>query len=236
MSIGIGSPDTKLRTENYSPEDIEKACRWLEEIEEAFGSALKTSQRYERTVKDPNAVIHLDAEAEIRGGKKGVQTLHNRLRRICDQHLKLKPGTRDRLSWALYGKGSFENLVENISMLTTNLVELFPSEVDTQKELCQLEIKDLDPDSLTLLNEVIGQEDKILRATLNAEAEKCPNLYSNIEVTDHFRGHFGDNIGPGGASRKTTFSGIKAGGNAVAHFGHNFCMQGRTNFDSTQQN
>ncbi|QKX55938.1 uncharacterized protein TRUGW13939_03037 [Talaromyces rugulosus] len=236
MSIGIGSPETKLQTENYSPEDIETACRWLEEIQEAFGSALKTSQRYERTVKDPDAVIHLDVEAEIRGGKKGFQTLHNRLRRICDQRLNLKPGTRDRLSWALYGKGSFENLVENISMLTTNLVELFPSKVGTQKELCQFEIKDLDPDSLTLLDKAIGQEDKILRATLDAEAEKWPNLYSNIEVTEHFRGHFGDNIGPGGASRRTIFSGIRAGGNAVAHFGHNVRMQGRTDFDSTQQN
>jgi hypothetical protein len=78
------------------------------------------------------------------------------------------------------GKGSFENLVENISMLTTNFVELFPSKVGTQNELCQLEIKDLDPDSLTLLDKASGQEDKILRATLDAKAKKWPNFYSNI--------------------------------------------------------
>ncbi|CDM35008.1 unnamed protein product [Penicillium roqueforti FM164] len=41
-------------------------------------------------------------------------------------HGRLKPRKRDRVAWALYKRGNYENLVENISDLVNNLVELFP--------------------------------------------------------------------------------------------------------------
>ena len=133
----------------------------------------------------------------------------------------MKPRKRDRLGWALYRKGNFENLIENISDLTTNLVDLFPSTVDSQKELCKSEVNGLGGGSLALLDKAIGEEDSILKSIILDEVRQRPNIFSNIEVLDNFRGHFGDNVAAGENSRSGIYTRLKAGGSAVVHFGSN---------------
>jgi hypothetical protein len=232
ISMGIESPETKLCSDDYNDEDIKKAYHWLKEIKNAFDSAIETSARYRTTAK-PDKLHLLDTDAEIRKGSNALQALHNNMHRL--NYERVKPRKRDRISWALYRKGNFENLIENISDLTNNLVDLFPSTIDAQKQLCKNEVKDMDIPSLALLDKAIGVEDEILKPILQAEVEQRPNFFSNIDVRDHFRGHFGDNVAPGENSRSGLYSHINAGGDAVAHFGSNIGnFQGKTVFDSPQ--
>jgi hypothetical protein len=229
-SMGIDGPDTKLRSGAYSEDEIKKAYHWLTEIRKAFDSAMETSFRYKRTVK-PDKLQLLDTDAEIHKQSGSLQMIHTRIRTINDK--RVKPRKRDRVAWALYRKGNFENLLESISDLTNNLVELFPSTVESQRQMCKEEVQDLDVAALALLNKAVGDEDAILAPILRAEAERRPNVFSNIDVRDDFRGHFGDNVAPGEKSRSGLYSDIIGGGSATAHFGSNIGnFQGRTVFDS----
>ncbi|EED20663.1 conserved hypothetical protein [Talaromyces stipitatus ATCC 10500] len=227
-ALGIDGPDAKLVIEGDSDEEkVNKAYHWLNEIKRAFDSAMETSLRFTTTAK-PEKLQLLENGEQIRKGSNALQKLHEKMRNISDE--RVKPRKRDRVSWALYRKGNYENLVENISMLTSKLVELFPSAVDAQKRLCQGEIREIEPESLDLLGNAIGEEDEIFKQAVKVELAKGPNLFTNIAVTDHFRGHFGNNIAAGEASAARA-----AGGNAVAHFGSNIGKyKGKTVFDTSQ--
>ncbi|KAF2470475.1 uncharacterized protein BDR25DRAFT_343192 [Lindgomyces ingoldianus] len=62
------------------------------------------------------------------------------------------------------------------------------------------------------------------------------DLFSDIEVQDNFVGHFGHNLAPGESSAGATFTGIKAGGHAFAHFGHTIGnFKGKTMYDGRQE-
>jgi hypothetical protein len=120
----------------------------------------------------------------------------------------------------------------SVSILTNNLVELFPSAAGIQKQLCEGEVRGLDNSSLTLLEGAVGKENKMLLAAIRAEAERAPNFYSDVEVGGRFSGHFGDNVAAGEMSRRKIFTNIRAGESAVVHFGDNIGnYQGRTVHD-----
>jgi hypothetical protein len=217
-SIGIQGPDSKLSIDAYSEEEVKVAYRWLNEIKKAFDSAIETSGKYGKTAK-PNRLQLLDTDQQLQQLGGPLHSVHSRMRKLIDT--RVKPRKRDQISWALYRKGAFETLIETISDLTDNLVNLFPSTVEVQEQLCREEVKDLDADSLALLNKAINGTDDMLQAILQLEAHQRPNFYGNIDVRDQFKGHFGDNVAPKESSRSNVFSNIRAGGNATAHFGNN---------------
>lgn len=229
-SMGIDSPETKLREENFNEEDIERAYRWLKEIERAFDSAIETSNRY-KSIAKPEKVQLLDTDVEVHNRSNFFQKLHYSMRKINEQ--RVRPRKRDRMAWALYRKTSFEWLIEETSELIHNLVGLFPSTIEMQKQLCKEEIQDLDTESLRLLNEVVEDEDELLKDVLRAEVR--PDVFSHIEVADHFRGHFGDNVASGENTRNKVYSHIKGGGNAIAHFGNTIGnFQGRMVYEEAR--
>jgi hypothetical protein len=219
QAMGISGPDTKLRTEDYNEEDLVKAFHWLSEIQRAFESAREMSSRYQTTTTRTDRLKILDTDVALKEGSGPLRSLHNRMRRVNDSRIKVR--TRDRISWALYRKGNFESLLENVSELINNLVELFPSAAQSQADLCREEVHDLDAGSLVLLDKTAGDDDELLRQILRAEVENRPNLFSKIEVRERFRGHFGDNVAAGEKSRSGIYSHIQAGGEAIAHFGNN---------------
>lgn len=216
-SMGIGGPETKFRSDGYDEEEVKTAYRWLLEIQQAFNSAMQTSARYGRIAK-PDKLQPLDTDAQLCKGSEALQTLHKHMRRIVDR--RVKPRVRDRITWALYQKGAFQNLIETISALTSQLVELFPPTHDAQKQMCKSEVGGLDRESLALLNEAIGDDDEMLKGVLRAEAQQRPNLFSNIEVKDYARGQYGDIVKEAASARSTVVRGVKAGGHSVTHFGN----------------
>jgi effector-binding domain-containing protein len=233
VAMGIDSPDTRLRAESYNEEEIKKAYHWLKEIKRSFDTAMETSVRYTTTAK-PDKLQVLDTDTEINKRSISLKALHEKMRNINDE--RMKPRKRDRIAWALYRKGSFENLIENIAELTTNLTELFPSTIDSQKELAKSEVGIMDTSSLRLLKEAIGEEDYVLRPVLQSEIEKRPNVFSDIKIQEQFLGQFGDNVAAGEESRSGHYTHIDAGGSAVAHFGSNIGnFRGRTIFDAVRK-
>jgi hypothetical protein len=231
--MGIENHDTKLRPENYNEEEIKKAYHWLKEIKRAFNAAIETSARYKSTAK-PDKLRVLDTDAEVNNSNDSLKALHEKMDKINGE--RVKPRKRDRITWALYRRGTFENLIENISEMTTNLVDLFPSTIDAQRELAKAEVGMIDTGALTLLGQAIGVEDEVLKPELLSEMQKRSNIFSNITISEQFVGQFGDNVAAGEQSRSGHYTRIKAGGNAVAHFGSNIGnFQGRTIFDSVRK-
>ncbi|KAJ3532881.1 hypothetical protein NM208_g8238 [Fusarium decemcellulare] len=225
-SMGIEGPESKLSADDYSEQEATMAYHWLSEIQRSFNSAFEISSRYGKTAK-PDKLQLLDTEQQLRKGSGALQAVHSHIRGCIDK--RIKPRKRDRISWAIYRKGAFQNLIETISSLVDNLIELFPAKLETQKQLCGDEVRDLDVDSLALLDKAAGDDDTMLQAILRIEAQQRPNFYTNIEVRDYFTGHFGDNVASTGPSRSAVYSNIRAGGHAVAHFGNNVGnYQGKT--------
>ena len=232
--MGIDGPDAKLSWDGYSEDDVKKAQRWLKKILDAFKQAIEASAEYEETAK-PDELQSLDPDTQMQKEGRRLSKLSAHMRALADK--RFKPRKRDRVSWALYRKGAFEALIDRISILTNNLVELFPSAAGTQKQLCEGEVKGLDKWSMTLLEGAIDEEDKMLLAAIRAEAEGAPNFYSDVEVGGHFRGHFGDNVAAGEMSRRKIFTRIRGGENAVVQFGDNIGnYQGRTVHDYVRVN
>ncbi|KAF4463115.1 small s [Fusarium albosuccineum] len=225
-SMGIEGPESKLSADDYSEQEAIIAYRWLNEIQRAFNSAFETSSRYGKTAK-PDKLQLLDTEQQLRNGSGALQAVHSHIRGCIDQ--RVKPRKRDRISWAIYRKGAFQNLIETVSTLVDSLIELFPAKLEAQKQLCSNEVKDLDVDSLALLDKAVGDNDTMLQAILRLEAQQRPNFYTNIEVRDHFTGQFGDNVTSTEATRSGVYSNIRGEGQAIAHFGNNIGnYQGKT--------
>jgi hypothetical protein len=221
VSMGIDSANSKLSASDFPEEEIIQAYHWLTEIKAAFDSAIATSSRYKNTAATkPDKLQTLDTETEI--GKQGdvsLQTLHQRFSTL--RRSRIKPRKRDRIAWALYRKSAFENLIDTISELTSNLTDLFPAVRPVQQDLCKAEVKGLDGKALALLDQAIGDQDEILKPVLLQEAASQPNIFRDIEVKDYFYGQFGDNVAPGATGRSAIVEIIVAGGSGIVHFGSN---------------
>lgn len=67
----------------------------------------------------------------------------------CKHRLKLE------FKWALCEEKHFRRLIEDVTDLVTNLVDLFPAAQSSQQELCKLEVQELGTEeSLPILNSV----------------------------------------------------------------------------------
>lgn len=234
-SMGIESPDTKLQWQNYDEEHVVKAYRWLEQIKEAFDCAMEQSARYAQNA-EPDDLQVMDSFAEINRAESSLKLLHLSMRKINNSRTEAwKPRKRDRLAWAIYRKGSFEDLVDKLADLVKSLVELFPAVQDIQQQLCMEEVNAIPSASLSLLPDVIGSKDKIFQTTLEAKLEQQGNHFSDINVGERARGQYGTNYGAGEKPGRGIWTRITAGGDSFSHFGDtvgNF--QGRTVFDAGQ--
>jgi hypothetical protein len=220
-AMGIDSADSQLSASDFPEEEIIQAYHWLKEIKAAFDSAIATSSRYKTTsATKPDKLQTLDPEAEItKRGDPSLQALHQRFSTL--RRTRIKPRKRDRIAWALYRKSAFENLIDTISDLTSNLIELFPATRLTQQNLCKDEVKGLDGKALALLDQVIGDQDKLLKPILLQEAASHPNIFTDVEIKGYFHGQFGDNVAPGATGRNAIYTKIVGGGNGTVHFGNN---------------
>lgn len=234
-AVGIDDPDVPLRQGDYTEYEIQKAYEWLSKIERMFKQALEASSEYKSNNHNNGDKLKvLDTDSEVVRGSTSLQALHRSMRKISNERVKtLKYRKRDRISWALYRKGSFQNLIETVSDLTDNLIELFPAKVNSQESLCKSEVMGIDKEALSLLLTVIDNDDELLKQAIKSGLESGSIVFTNIEVKDESKAHFGYNIGAGESSRSSVYSNIKAGGNSITHFGNNVGnFQGRTMFDA----
>lgn len=226
-AMGIEGPDSKLRADLYGEEQVKSAYHWLTEIEKAFNTATETSARFKSAAK-PERLLLLDTDTELAKANDSLNNLHLTMRNIIDG--RVKPRKRDRVAWALYKRGNYENLVENISDLVNNLVELFPSTAHEHGQLCRKEVQSMSSSSLQLLREVIDDEDQVLKHILQLELQQRTIRVGEVQVKDEFVGQIGDNVGLASQASSIEIKVVSGSGRAMLHIGSNIAS-GKTIYD-----
>ncbi|KAI4683164.1 uncharacterized protein J4E84_007067 [Alternaria hordeiaustralica] len=82
---------------------------------------------------------------------------------------------RQKVQWALYEEKHFKRLIEDITDLVSDLVQLFPAACEEQRRLCRTEVSEISSrDCLRALKEIAALQDKELNRavieTLQSEA------------------------------------------------------------------
>jgi Prion-inhibition and propagation len=145
----------------YKDADVIKAYKWLGQIEAAFEEAKEVSAKYadKQTKKGKHGDLELlDEENTLKSGSSIMNLVVSMktVSRERQKHLRLPR----KMSWALYGKDSFDSLIEDLVALISDLVELFPSTKPRLEELCKQEVGGLEKESVLDLVKVLKSEDE----------------------------------------------------------------------------
>jgi Prion-inhibition and propagation len=189
----------------YEDADVIKAYKWLGQIEAAFEEAKETSAKYadRQKKKGKHGDLELLDEENALESEKSVRNLVASMRTVTKERQKHLSLPR-KITWALYGKDSFNSLIEDLVTLINDLVELFPSNKPRLEELCKQEIGGLEKESVLDLVEVLKFE------VLKNEDEKANKTDDEIlskAIGDHIETH------------RLEFGDVKVDGNGITRLG-----------------
>ncbi|KAI4264574.1 MAG: hypothetical protein L6R42_000325, partial [Xanthoria sp. 1 TBL-2021] len=104
----------------------------LELFADAEGISAKFKTRGGRAEQD--LLVH-DTQTDL---EPAASSLHNKMR---DLSIKRQNQTRlrQKAKWALYEEKHFKRLIEDITSLVNDLIKLFPTAQESQKQLCKTE-------------------------------------------------------------------------------------------------
>ena len=89
-------------------------------------------------------------------------SLHHKIRDLSTKRQN-RTGLRQKAKWAPYEEKHFRRLIEDITGLVNDLVELFPAAQASQKELCKTEMAEMGKNGrLQTLKAVAEDQDKFL--------------------------------------------------------------------------
>ncbi|KAH7350237.1 prion-inhibition and propagation-domain-containing protein [Pyrenochaeta sp. MPI-SDFR-AT-0127] len=230
----IGLLENKIDVKGaYKEADIIKAYEWLGQIEATFEEARETSAKYAE--KQQKKGRHGDLEIldgdKIPGANNSTKSLVMSMKTMArnrQKHLSLPR----KITWALYGKDSFDSLIEDLVSLINDLVELFPSTKPRLQELCNEEIGKLDKESVLDLVEVLknddknldNTDDKILSKTIDDYIEAHRHEFHDIKIDGSGTNRFGDEHGfqAGVKPGSIKVDGMDIKGSGYTHAGHVF--------------
>ncbi|KAL7762699.1 hypothetical protein ACKLNR_009234 [Fusarium oxysporum f. sp. zingiberi] len=131
-----------------------------------------------------------------------------------------------KAAWALYEEKHLNRLIEDVSPLVRDLVELFQPAQETQKQLSLEEAEDLKSEKgIAALQEAIDGEDEFLQVSLaQAMASQPKHQFERNTAKGNTRVRYGDEIegsrdaqGLGSAYKEN-----RAEGDAVVHYGDRY--------------
>ena len=163
-----------------SVQGIKKAEQILGQILELFADAEGISTKFKNRAGQSkhDLLVH---EKEVDLGPTAL-SLHKKMR---DLSIKRQNQTRlrQKAKWALYEEKHFKRLIEDISSLINDLIELFPAAQASQKKLCEVETAQVAEmnanENLPMLGAVVKGQDKLLEeAVVEALGQKTstPNV------------------------------------------------------------
>ena len=128
------------------------------------------------------------------------------MRDLADKRLNRTFGIRIRQKarWALYEEKHFTKLIKDVTELVSGLTELFPAAKRSQQQLCEVEVRGITTESLTVLKHAINGQDSILEAAITKTMGDRQDHPPNISIS-------GDN-----------YSGLQLGENKGSMSGFNF--------------
>jgi hypothetical protein len=190
----------------YEDADVIKAYEWLGQIEVAFEEAKETSAKYTDWQKKKGKHGDLEPLDEEKAlvSKPSIGNLVSTLRTVTKERQKRLSLPR-KITWALYGKDSFNLLIEDLDALIKNLVELFPSNKPRLEELCKQEISGLDKESILDLIKVLKNEDENSNTTDDEILSKA--------IIDHIETH------------RLEFDDVKVDGAGITRLGDDYGYQ-----------
>lgn len=150
---------------------VKHAEALLGQIIELFAEAEGVSHKYKSRVKsDDNGLVY-NPQTDL---EPAMAELHQRMRQLAIDRQN-RSSLRQKAKWALYQEKQFRRLIEDITELLDDLVELFPASQQSQRDLCDLEVSNIGETKATsALREIAADQDKLLeeaftRATNAAE-------------------------------------------------------------------
>lgn len=140
---------TRLKSKLGAPEkDFETVTNTLGQLFTLFKMSAETSNRLSSRPGAEDKIDNSIHNADIR-------FLHERARDLAIQRQK-KSTVLQKTAWALYRKKDFTQLIDQITELTSALVEVAPVQAQ-QQELCRAEVEEISNDrSLVVLNDILA--------------------------------------------------------------------------------
>lgn len=161
---------TSLQRHFDSQAKVKHAEDLLGQILELFAEAEGVSIKYKNRAQPGNGSLttytpQMDLDPVI-------ATLHNKMRQLALERQN-KSCLRQKAKWALYQEKHFRRLIEDITELIDDLVELFPAAQQTQRELCDREVEAIGKDereSIAVLKDIATVQDKMLEQAISKAA------------------------------------------------------------------
>jgi hypothetical protein len=160
-------------------EEIPKAERILGHILELFADAEGVSAKVKtRSSLDEPSLAVYDAQTDLDPVR---MSLHQKMRELSIKRQNRTP-LRQKAKWALYEEKHFKRLIEDVTDLVNDLVELFPAAQSSQQELCELEVLELGTsESLPILKDIASSQDKYLEAALSKALKPTVSLDASMD-------------------------------------------------------
>ncbi|KAL4860369.1 hypothetical protein BDV12DRAFT_205149 [Aspergillus spectabilis] len=176
-SVGLAKLDgvEPLQITKLTSENREQVQELLNQILELFADAEAASKRFRKR----NAAAPVLAAAEELDSVSAL--LHQKMADLAKERQGKSQLERDE--WTMYDEKDFSRLIEDISELVDNLVDLFPGIQEEQRKLCEHEVYELNTnkDILPLLKDVAAGQDKLLSNTV-AKVIQSTTTYTNSVV------------------------------------------------------
>ncbi|CAG5140179.1 uncharacterized protein ALTATR162_LOCUS652 [Alternaria atra] len=142
------------------PEDVAAAERVLSQIMNLFANAEGISKKYRSRTGEADwnlAILDVATDMEPLG-----QSLHEKMRTMSVKRQNSTP-LRQKVQWALYEEKHFKRLIEDVTDLVNDLVQLFPAVLEEQRRLCRTEASTIgSSDCLLALQDITALQDKEL--------------------------------------------------------------------------
>jgi hypothetical protein len=84
--------------------------------------------------------------------------------RHINHHNRMK-----KVRWAVYEKKALNSLISDLRELVDDLIKLFPAAHTSQRQLCEIEVSELEDDTLMLMQNIAKDDDEIMEEVVTAE-------------------------------------------------------------------
>lgn len=143
---------------------VKHAEALLGQIVELFADAEGVSSKYKsRAASQDDRLAVYDPQADL---DPAMAKLHDKMRHLAIERQN-RSGVRQKVKWVLYQEKQFRRLIEDITELVDSLVELFPAAQQIQRDLCDVEVSNIEgADALAVLREISAAQDKLLEQAI----------------------------------------------------------------------
>lgn len=161
-----------------SDQNVDQAKALLNQILELFADAEGVSNKYKTRTKVGDAsLVTYDPSSDL---EPAMAELHLAMRQLSIDRQN-KSNLKKKVKWAIYEEKHFRRLVEDVTTLVNDLVELFPSAKQLQYRLCADEVSAIkDHEELSVLKEIAVEQDQVLADALAAASSKAAKSHINV--------------------------------------------------------